>query len=72
MTSKKEAGLFSIDTCRGQITDDAGRGQISNLSPLSRIKEVRRILEQVTDPEIPVLTIADLGILRDVLWNDGG
>ena len=34
--------------------------------------EVRRILEQVTDPEIPVLNIADLGILRDVLWNDGG
>jgi ring-1,2-phenylacetyl-CoA epoxidase subunit PaaD len=25
-----------------------------------------RVLEQVTDPEIPVLTIADLGILRDV------
>jgi ring-1,2-phenylacetyl-CoA epoxidase subunit PaaD len=24
------------------------------------------VLEQVTDPEIPVLTIADLGILRDV------
>lgn len=25
-----------------------------------------RILEQVTDPEIPVLTITDLGIVRDV------
>ena len=80
MTSEKEAGLFSTDTCRGQITHDTGRGQISNmpprvvgggLSPLSRVKEVRRILEQVTDPEIPVLTITDLGILRGVLWNDG-
>lgn len=27
---------------------------------------VRAVLEQVTDPEIPVLTIADLGVLRDV------
>ena len=32
---------------------------------------VRQVLEQVTDPEIPVLTIADLGILRDVRWDDG-
>lgn len=30
------------------------------------IDKVREILEQVTDPEIPVLTIADMGILRDV------
>jgi ring-1,2-phenylacetyl-CoA epoxidase subunit PaaD len=28
-------------------------------------------LEAVTDPEIPVLTIADLGILRDVSVHDG-
>ena len=26
---------------------------------------------QVVDPEIPVLTIADLGVLRDVAINDG-
>lgn len=32
---------------------------------------VRQVLEQVTDPEIPVLTIADLGILRAVRWEDG-
>ena len=25
----------------------------------------------VVDPEIPVLTIADLGVLRDVAINDG-
>ena len=31
---------------------------------------VREILEQITDPEIPVLTIADLGILQDVYWQD--
>jgi len=27
---------------------------------------VLKVLEQVEDPEVPVLTIADLGILRDV------
>jgi ring-1,2-phenylacetyl-CoA epoxidase subunit PaaD len=27
------------------------------------------VLQQVTDPEIPVLTIADLGVLRDVQVN---
>ena len=29
------------------------------------------IIEQVTDPEIPVLTIVDLGILRGVSFQDG-
>lgn len=32
---------------------------------------VRGWLEDVADPEIPVLTIADLGILRDVQCRDG-
>ena len=29
-------------------------------------KEIWKILDKVTDPEIPVLTITDLGIVRDV------
>lgn len=33
-------------------------------------KEIREILQQVPDPEIPVLTIEDLGILRDVEYID--
>ena len=33
-------------------------------------KDIWRILEEVTDPEIPVLTITDLGIVRDVKLND--
>lgn len=36
-----------------------------NASTISK-KKIWEILEQVTDPEIPVLTITDLGILRDV------
>ena len=32
---------------------------------------VRRVLDSVTDPEIPVLTIHDIGILRDVAVEAG-
>jgi len=32
----------------------------------TRITDIRTVVGQVPDPEIPVLTIADLGILRDV------
>jgi len=32
-------------------------------------KKIRDILEQITDPEIPVLTIADLGIIREIRFN---
>jgi len=34
--------------------------------------EILRILQTVTDPEIPVLTLQDLGVIRDVHLNDGG
>jgi len=30
------------------------------------VERVREVLAQVTDPEIPVLTIADLGVLREI------
>lgn len=34
------------------------------------IEAIRQILETVTDPEIPVLTIADMGIVRDIKINN--
>jgi ring-1,2-phenylacetyl-CoA epoxidase subunit PaaD len=34
--------------------------------------DIRALLDGVTDPEIPVLTIADLGVLRDVEVGDDG
>jgi len=41
--------------------------------PLEGLREaVRQILETVTDPEIPVLTIADMGIVRDIKINGDG
>ena len=37
-----------------------------NLNTDTEQLEVNRLLSNITDPEIPVLTIADLGILREV------
>jgi ring-1,2-phenylacetyl-CoA epoxidase subunit PaaD len=35
------------------------------------VPAARRIAETVADPELPMLTLADLGILRDVAAEDG-
>ena len=35
------------------------------------LPRARQVLEQVTDPEIPVLSVVDLGIVRDLAWVDG-
>jgi ring-1,2-phenylacetyl-CoA epoxidase subunit PaaD len=34
--------------------------------------DVRRVVEAVVDPELPVLTLADLGVLRNVRREDDG
>jgi ring-1,2-phenylacetyl-CoA epoxidase subunit PaaD len=34
------------------------------------VEEIWKILEKVCDPEVPVLSILDLGIVRDVKTND--
>jgi ring-1,2-phenylacetyl-CoA epoxidase subunit PaaD len=34
------------------------------------VELIRQWLESVADPEIPVLTIGDLGVLQDVRWED--
>lgn len=34
--------------------------------------ELLKILESVTDPEIPVLTVMDLGVIRDVMVEEDG
>lgn len=38
---------------------------------MTTVTQVREVLAEVTDPEIPVITIEDLGILRDVAVDDG-
>lgn len=35
------------------------------------LTDIKTLLEQVTDPEIPVITISDLGILQDVQYDEG-
>jgi len=37
----------------------------------TNISFIKNILSEVTDPEIPVLTIEDLGVLRNVEWIGG-
>jgi ring-1,2-phenylacetyl-CoA epoxidase subunit PaaD len=37
---------------------------------LPDIRMVRHWLAQVPDPEIPVISLTDLGIIRDVAWQD--
>ncbi len=39
---------------------------------LTDLGQIRDVVAQVTDPEIPVLSIADLGILRDVRQDADG
>ena len=34
------------------------------------IEKIWKFLEEVADPEIPVLSIIDLGVVRDVALND--
>lgn len=38
----------------------------------TRLEEARDVAGSVPDPEVPVLTIADLGVLRDVEVDDAG
>ncbi len=40
-----------------------------NASRLSE-REIRDLLDRVPDPEIPVISVVDLGIVRDVRWRD--
>lgn len=38
----------------------------SNASSLSRVEQINAVLARVPDPEIPVVSIVDLGIVREV------
>ncbi|MET7811292.1 1,2-phenylacetyl-CoA epoxidase subunit PaaD [Streptomyces sp. NPDC005395] len=41
-------------------------------TPLDAARRARRVAEQVPDPELPMLTLADLGVLRDVEVGEDG
>jgi ring-1,2-phenylacetyl-CoA epoxidase subunit PaaD len=40
---------------------------MTEMAPVYERREIIRVLEQVRDPEIPVLSISDMGIVKDVL-----
>ncbi len=44
---------------------------LNSVANSAQIATVRELLNAVCDPEIPVMTIAELGILRDVQWQNG-
>ncbi len=51
----------------GPLVPGAGLVSVATLS----LEQVRAAVESVVDPEIPVLSIGDLGILRSVEFDDG-
>ncbi len=42
------------------------------MATTTKIEDIYALLEEVKDPEIPVLSVRDLGILRDVSISDDG
>jgi ring-1,2-phenylacetyl-CoA epoxidase subunit PaaD len=45
---------------------------VSEAALLSRLERAWQVLGGVLDPEVPVLSVCDLGIVRDVIESDGG
>ncbi|MFX7898786.1 iron-sulfur cluster assembly protein, partial [Acinetobacter baumannii] len=45
---------------------------VASADVVTRLARARAALDAVTDPEIPVVTIAELGILRDVQIDGSG
>ena len=58
----------SCNRCSGDFRGRLGEGCLTDAELRQRAWEAAA---QVVDPEIPVLTIADLGVLRDVAVSDG-
>ncbi|MEV7393566.1 MULTISPECIES: 1,2-phenylacetyl-CoA epoxidase subunit PaaD [unclassified Streptomyces] len=45
---------------------------VTTVPVLSGVRRARHLAEQVPDPELPMLTLADLGVLRGVTITDDG
>ena len=45
---------------------------VTELPGVRELRRARSVAETVTDPELPMLTLADLGVLRDVRTDDDG
>ena len=49
---------------------NSGQQHIISSTAEQALKSTWEILETVVDPEVPVLSILDLGIVKDVKFND--
>jgi ring-1,2-phenylacetyl-CoA epoxidase subunit PaaD len=45
---------------------------VSGIAALSRVERAWTVLDGVLDPEVPVVSVCDLGIVRDVVETDEG
>jgi ring-1,2-phenylacetyl-CoA epoxidase subunit PaaD len=45
---------------------------VSGIAALSRVERAWTVLDGVLDPEVPVVSVCDLGIVRDVVETDDG
>jgi ring-1,2-phenylacetyl-CoA epoxidase subunit PaaD len=43
----------------------------NNIDNSAEIKKIWQLLEEVYDPEVPVLSVTDLGIIRDITISEG-
>ena len=70
-----DASAFAPEQSSQTMTDREGRERevSARRVPFSEDRpdaaEIRRWLEDVPDPEIPAVSVIDLGIVRDVLWR---
>jgi ring-1,2-phenylacetyl-CoA epoxidase subunit PaaD len=49
------------------VEELARRGRRQN----SSVPDIWDLLDSVMDPEIPVISLYELGVLQDITWNDG-
>ena len=67
-----ETRSASTDVHGSSTEARSSSGDVPRSSAEACLAELREAVASVPDPEIPVLTIADLGILRDVRWATDG
>src|SRR5580693_3524101 len=68
----RDGTVTGVQTCALPICRAAERGPVPAGSDLvTALAEARRIAGSVPDPELPMLTMADLGILRDISLDGG-
>src|SRR6478735_5615699 len=64
--------IYSLkcNTCNDHILIVNGEKVMHKLKDDITTEKIWSILEMVNDPEVPVLSILDLGIVRNVRWNN--